>query len=568
MKNIIITLIALLILPAALHAQYLGGSGKGGVSSGVSDNFMGNFFKTNGNWSTTTNWSEGALPGSSAAANIAAAAVVDGDYSYPSMTIASVGSVTVSPAKSLTVSGTLTNNGTNAGLVIQSTAAGTGSLINSSAAVPAIVNRYLPGISQAWHLLSSPVAGQAISGTFTPAPATSYDFFAWYEPTGEWVNFKSTSGTSWTTANGNTNFTAGKGYLVEYTGTGLTKQFTGNLNAGTVSPTLTNSGTGVYQSYNLVGNPYPSAIDWKASGWDRSKLVESGGGYVMSIWNDAGTGNYGTFNSAGSSGSGTNGVSQYIPVGQGFMVKAISAGTLGMADGIRVHNAQQWLKATEEIANILCMKVSGNSNTYSDEIVIEFGHQTADGGAEKMFSFYETAPSLYTVKPEGNFSIDFQGEPTTVTIPMSFKAGADGNYTLTASQLESFTSSTAITLEDVKLNTTQKLMQNPVYTFSSAKTDDGARFLLHFGGAFSISENAKEQPVTVYASGCTIYIANKSGSVMKGDVKVYNMIGQPVMQQQLSENPLTRINLRGATGYYLVKVVTGDQVYSTKVFIN
>ena len=429
----------------------------------------------------------------------------------------------------------------------------------------AAVDRAIPGASQAWHFLSSPMAAQAISPAFTADPATSYDFFAWYEPTGQWVNFKNTTvAPTWNTANGSTNFTVGKGYLVEYLGTGLTKQFTGSLNAGSVSPALTKSGTGDYAAYNLVGNPYPSAIDWKAViGWDRSKLVESGGGYDMSIWNDA-AGNYCSYNSAGS--SGINGGTQYIAVGQGFFVKAASAGTLGMADGVRVHNTQAYLKSTDAIANILRMKVAGNVNSYSDEIVIEFGHPTANGGAEKMFSFYETAPSLYTVKPEGKYSVDFRGEAGAVTIPLSFKAGADGSYTLTASQLESFTSSTDITLEDVKLNTTQNLMQNPVYTFSSSKTDDGARFLLHFGGAFSISENTKEQPFVVYASGNTVCISNASGSEMKGEVYVYNTLGQIMMQQKLSDN-LAQFSLNTGTGYYLVKVITEDNAYTSKVFI-
>ncbi|MEI7727439.1 MAG: hypothetical protein WCK09_20180, partial [Bacteroidota bacterium] len=140
-------------------------------------------------------------------------------------------------------------------------------------------------------------------------------------------------------------------------------------------------------------------------------------------------------------------------------------------------------------------KVSGNANTYSDEIVIEFGHETAAGGAQKMFSFYETAPSFYTVKPTGNYSIDFRGEPGAVSIPLSFKAGADGNYTITASQLESFTSSTSIILEDLKAAKTQNLMQDPAYTFTATKSDEGARFLLHFGGAFSVNDKEKEQPV-------------------------------------------------------------------------
>jgi hypothetical protein len=479
-------------------------------------------------------------------------------------------SLTIGPLNYLSVNGTLTNNAGNSGLVVNSDATGAGSLINGSASVPATVTRYITGVSQAWHLLSSPVAAQAISPAFTVVPSTAYDFFAWYEPTGEWVNFKSTTGTSWTTANGNTNFTAGKGYLVEYLATNPTKQFAGNLNAGAVAPALTKSGTGSYATFNLLGNPYPSAIDWKAaSGWNRDNLAISGGGYSMWIWNDGLiTGNYGTFNSAGSSESGTNGVSQYIPVGQGFMVNAVTAGTLGMADGIRVHNTQPFLKSTEAIANILRLKVAGNANSYSDEIVIEFGHPTAEGGAGKMFSFYETAPSLYTVKPDGNYSIDFRGEAGAVAIPVSFMAGADGSFTLTASQLESFTSSTAITLEDLQVAKMQNLMQNPVYAFTANKTDNAARFLLHFGGAFSVNDKEKEQPVSIYGSGNSVYIANKSGVGLKGEAMVYNMIGQQVMKLQLDGNPVTKISLSGITGYYLVKVITGENTYSGKVFIN
>ncbi len=482
------------------------------------------------------------------------------------LTIANGASLSILPLNFLTVTGTLTNNAGNSGLVLNSNATGTGSLINGTTAVPVMVSRYITGASTAWHLISSPVASQAISPAFTADPATSYDFFTWYEPTETWVNFKNTTvAPTWNAANGNTNFIAGKGYLVEYAGTGLTKHFTGNLNAGTISPRLTKSGTGIYAAYNLVGNPYSSSIDWKASGgWERSSLVSSGGGYDMSIWNDA-AGNYGSFNSAGSSGN--NNVTQFIPVGQGFMVNAASAGTLGMTDRIRVHVDQGYLKSTDVIANTLRLKVTGTANTYTDEIVVEFGHPTDAGGAGKMFSFYETAPSLYTLKPDGNYSIDFRGEPGAVAIPLSFKAGADGNYTLTASQLESFTSFTVITLEDKHAGKMQNLMEHQSYTFFSDKTDDAARFLLHFGGVFSVNNQEKGPAVTIYSSGSSVYISNASGLEMKGEVIVYNMIGQGMLQRTLGETPLTSINLTANAGCYLVKVVTGDKVYSGKVII-
>jgi hypothetical protein len=425
------------------------------------------------------------------------------------------------------------------------------------------------GASQSWHFLSSPVADQAISPAFTTEPTASYDFFTWYEPTGAWVNFKNTTVyPTWTDANGSSNFVAGRGYLVEYLGANITKTFAGNLYNGAISYPLTKNGAGTYGSYNLVGNPYPSAIDWKAAtGWGRSSLVESGSGFTLYIWNDA-VGGYGSFNSAGLSGSGSNGASQYIPAGQGFMVQTTASGELAMNNDVRAHAPQPFLKSTDAVSNILRMKVSGNSNTYTDEIVIEFGHQTASGGAEKMFGFYEAAPRLFTVKTDGNYSIDFRGQPGAVTIPVSFKAGYDGNYTLTANQIESFTSWTVITLEDLQTAKSQNLMQNPDYGFSAKKTDGEARFLLHFGGAFGVDEKENGKFVDIYASGSSVCVSNNSGKPLNGKVFIYNMIGQQLMAQPIGNDPVTIINFNGVTGYYVVKVITTENACSGKVFIH
>ncbi|MCX6266583.1 MAG: T9SS type A sorting domain-containing protein [Bacteroidetes bacterium] len=499
--------------------------------------------------------------------------VVNEDAASPAfcynLTIEPSSSVTINSGKALTVEGSLNNYAGASGLVI---ASGASLITNGTVSGNAIVERYMTGAAESWHLLSSPVAVQSISGDFIPSgtypDGSGYDFFTWYETSGTWVNFKnSTVAPTWSTANTNDNFAVGRGYLVEYQSANPSKQFQGSLNTGPVTYSMTSSGTGPYKGYNLVGNPYASSIDWKAaSGWTRNFVVQNvGGGYDMSIWNDA-DGQYGTFNSDGT--SGTHGVTQYIPIGQGFMVKADATGDLVMDNGIRVHNTQPFLKSAEEISNILRMKVSGNANTYSDEMVVEFGHPLNTGGAEKMFSFYESAPSLYTVKPTGNYSVDFRGEPGAVTIPVSFKAGADGNYTITASQLESFTTSTMISLEDKQAAKTQNLMQNPVYSFTSSKNDQTDRFLLHFGGTFSVNDKDKVYPVNIYAAGSSVFIANDSGASLKGEVTVFNLIGQPVLHREFNGSPLTRIDLNVKTGYYLVKVITGDHAFSSKVFVN
>ncbi len=497
-----------------------------------------------GAWDNYSNWSNG-VPGASTDV-----VIPSGLANYP--TLGSVGTchdISIAAGASLLDNGYLTVTGT------------------------ATVDRSITGASRSWHLLSSPVAVQEIQPEFVPLqlpPTDTEDFFAWDEPEGMWVNFKNTTtAPTWNTTNGSNNFTPGRGYLVEYLATNPTKHFQGVLNTGTISYTMTNSGLVAYQAYNLAGNPYPSAIDWKAAnGWARSVVVQNiGSGYDMSIWNDT-DGQYGTYNSGSISDVGTHQVSRYIPVGQGFMLEATSpAGALEMDNRVRVHQNPAFLKSSGEISNILRVKVSGDANNYSDEIMIEFGHEMADGGAKKMFSLYEAAPSLFTVKPAGDFSIDFRGEPGAIAIPMSFKAGADGNYTLEASQIESFTSSSQILLEDLQAGQTQNLIQNPSYGFAASGNDEEARFLLHFGGTFSVNDRKDGNPVSIYAAGNTVYISNISGKAMKGEVIICNMIGLEVMRRKLSENSVTTIRLAINTGYCLVKTVTSERAYISKVFI-
>lgn len=86
-------------------------------------------------------------------------------------TISRPNGINLGATSALTVSGTLANTGT---LTIKSDATGTGSLIHNTNNT-ATTERYIPGSTNNWHLLSSPVAAQVITnGNFTDA--NGYDF--------------------------------------------------------------------------------------------------------------------------------------------------------------------------------------------------------------------------------------------------------------------------------------------------------------------------------------------------------------------------------------------------------
>jgi hypothetical protein len=196
------------------------------------------------------------------------------------------------PGKRLTVTGPLTNNAGSTGLILKSANEGNASLIHNSNNVPATVECYISSPAEAWHFLSSPVADQPISGSWLPSGTygngTGYDLYVWNEASNCWIyKLNTSSAVNWNTVHPGSDFAAGRGYLYSVQTASTTNDFTGHLNNGSIELGLTSSSNDLnLKGFSLAGNPYPSSVDWQASsGWSRSILVNSGGGYDMWIWN-------------------------------------------------------------------------------------------------------------------------------------------------------------------------------------------------------------------------------------------------------------------------------------------
>ncbi|MDO9253924.1 MAG: T9SS type A sorting domain-containing protein [Bacteroidales bacterium] len=474
------------------------------------------------------------------------------------------GTLIVDAGKALTVNGALSNGGT---LTVKSDGSnGTGSLITKGSVTGnATVERYIGGASWGWHFLSSPVAAQAISPEFVASPTgTSEDFYMWYEPLLLWVNFKNESVEPKFSSKNGANFVPGRGYLVAYETTGTTKNFQGTLNSGSVSIPLTMGGSGDNMYFNLVGNPYPCSLDWDAvSGWDWSSLAGTQKSYW--VWNDA-SGNYGAYIS-GSYGFGTNGVTNYIPVGQGFMVMAAATGNLAMGDGVKAHSAQAFLKKGSTSNDEFRLKLSCDVNAYSDEAIVAFSNSVSDGGADKFNSMYADAPELWSVKNGNKYSINFMGDISSAEIvPLAVKAGVAGSYTLTASQVESFAGNSAVTLEDRSTGTFTDLGTTPIYTFHvNAPAIFTDRFFLHFLDVTGIVNPDIASNFTMYTMDGVLNI--QSLQKLGGKIAVIDMQGRTIATGRIEAGATTRINMNGKTGVYIVSVLTSRGIINTKVLV-
>jgi len=180
-------------------------------------------------------------------------------------------------------------------LTVQSGASGDASLIDLGNVTytgggQARVQRYLT--QGKWHLISSPVSS-AVSGMFLN------DYLQYFtEGANSWSDIPPV----------NTPLNVKQGYaLWTVDGAPTTEVFSGTTNTGNQSRNFTL----IDEGWNLMGNPYPSAIDW-----DAVTIPDELNGTFWLF--DPTTGANGEYRYYIKDGKNGNTTSQFIPSGQGF----------------------------------------------------------------------------------------------------------------------------------------------------------------------------------------------------------------------------------------------------------
>jgi hypothetical protein len=468
--------------------------------------------------------------------------------------------------KNLTVTGTIVNNADTSGLILKSNASGTASLLHNTPNVPVTVERYISGTAEDWHFLSAPVLNQDISGSWNPTGTygngTGYDLYIFNEPTPCWTYQLNTSvAPTWPSIHPTANFVTARGYLYSTQAPNPTKKFVGLLNNGTISYPITNESPDLeLQGFNLIGNPYPSSIDWKSiNGWSRTNLMSSGGGYDLWIWNQAAN-NYGVYNSIGD--IGTNGVTQHIAPAQGYFIRAMSAGEISMSNAVRVHaGASNWLKEIKKESNTLKIKITSSEGHGSDEVLLLFGYPENEAGALKLFSQNEAAPSAYLYALNTKLSVRYLTDTIENSkIPLHFKAGKEGSYTLSvASQIGTFNT---LLLEDKKNNSVTNLNANPNYQFKGTINDDENRFVLHFKNTTEVNESL---PVSIFYDGNEVNV-DLTLINEETDIQVFDMLGRLLFNKKGAGKMMHRFSVHPKPAVYII-VATSKEKSNRKVVV-
>jgi len=525
-----------------------------------------------GNWNESATWMVGVVPTAGQPVVIANNISLDVNASVSDLAINGSSVLNVNAGKQLTVSTTFTNNGT---LNLLSTAANGTATILTPATISGSgtnnVQQFLNGktgtSTRANWYLSSPVSG-ATASVFNVEGLTN-KMTSYNEVTTSYLTQFSSNSTA---------LTPGVGYVTYIGDADATYTFTGgNLNNGDITLTPTRTGTDAgKRGFNLVGNPYPSYLNWGSTDIVKTNIRNT-------IWYRTYSGTEMIFlTNDGSFSTGT--ASAYIPPMQAFWVRVDvdnTPGSLKFVNLARSHQDQS--VATNRLralkvnsAQIVRLKVSNGTN--GDEALIVADPNALDGfdnyDSQKMSNDNVNIPEIYTLAGSEELVINHVNSiSANKELTLGFRPGKTGDFTIEATEISNLDGNLKVMLLDKLTNTQQEIKVGSTYSFSSDATATNNRFSVLFKSSSSPTglENTSSNgdgDVTVYRNTANhVTVVCNANVNEKSLVSVYNAVGQRLIQQKLT-GKVTEINDTFMPGIYIVSVNNGGQSVTKKIIIN
>ncbi|PWD99771.1 T9SS type A sorting domain-containing protein [Marinilabilia rubra] len=533
-------------------------------------------------WFVDSNWASNTVPSISTEVSIPEVPsggnqpVINGDAFCKDLSLEANSSLTLRAGSTLEIANDVDNSGT---IVLESTNSSLSSLmLPETMTNSGNVNVKLTLDPDHYWYMSSPLQN-TVAGWFKPSEDVSKDYVYVFEVVDnrwQWIRLDQSD------VDNNRPIGDMQGIVGYYYTDTKHLDYTGTVQNTDLTVTPDDPG------YHLVGNPYPTAIDWEdPAGWTRA-------GFSNTIWSWI---NYGgeriiqTYNNNGDALPGVwtlepNGYDastmSHIPPYQSVWMKQESetAVPLTVKRAARVKNSDAPLKsASSGDGSFEMIRIKAENAHTMDATVLYFNGSFITGkgseDSEKRFNGSEKVPEVYTSLNTQALAIN--GQPLLSAeenaYALSVRNRVEGEVRLVF-DLDEFTDVTYdVLLEDKVTGAWTDLRDINEYAYTPVQMgDDHDRFVLHLDKVKEVPTSV-ENPESSAAGDITIVgkdeyalvtISNELLSAGNAIIDLLDMNGRLIERKNTTEQE-TEIALPDNSGMYIVKVSAGGKQKTEKV---
>jgi hypothetical protein len=377
------------------------------------------------------------------------------------------------------------------------------------------------------------------------------------------------------------------GYSVNFgnTAVSLTADITGVVNNGALSVTLYNHNYTYTKGFNLVGNPYPSPIDWDAaSGWTRTNIDDA-----VYYFRASATDQYGGTYSSYVNGVSSDGVADnIIPSMQGFFVHVSDGGypvtgTFSMNNSVRVANTvKPLLKSSSKGKGRSLLRINlfyAADTTAKDPLLIYIDDKATDTydpylDALKLLNTDLGVPNLYAMSPE-NHKMSISSLPNdykeSIQIPLGIKTNRNGEVIFRLKDLAGQFAEKKVTLYDAVTNTETSLLNKGEYRLYLPKAEYHNRFWLN---VVSVITDTGEEPVADkgafkawYYDG-TLKLDIPETVKIPAVLRITNLSGKEIKSFKVNSWGYSEYPMEIVNGMYLISLTSGGKTETRKIIIS
>lgn len=493
-------------------------------------------------------------------------------------------------------------------LIIKSNATGTARIGTSSGTISGnvVVERYLPATRRAYRFLAAPVTttggiyaswqesgtnaaglGIQVTGIVGAAPGGVDATTGLDKTLSGSSSMYSYNGSAWAavTNTKTTQLTPGAGFRVLVRGDRLTDLYASSTPAATAT-TIKATGTvgqgtvnlnSLVAGFNLLGNPYPSSIDWNTTGWGTARNATNVYDAIY-IYNPANVASvssmtYPTY----VNGTSTNGGSNIIRSGQAFFVEAAAGASISFLETYKSTEVTGgfFRSAMPEMMRVTYMQ----NNEHLDDIVIRYD-AAAQADFDPSFDARSMGGELNGLASFKNADrLAIHTRPTAVgedSVALSVRSTNTGNYQLKFSEMEGFAASTDVTLLDKFLNVQYDVKQDSVISFDittdvNSKGDDRFWLFYHHKSTGINQQALAKNKINVYPNPASsvINLSLKLAANQKStySYNIYNQLGAMVQAGEVdfANGKQAQVNIDAfSAGVYFITASNGSDLQTIK----